>query len=98
MQVTPLNDQQLIGLYLEGNEQAFEELKKGFANPELDIDTKINNLKKTLKDEGFGAMTSSFKTFEKSLQTAKLELINQFKDDILAALENEIIKRYFYRE
>ena len=58
----------------------------------------INNLKKTLKDEGFGTMTSSFKTFEKSLQTAKLELINQFKDDILAALENEIIKRYFYRE
>ena len=58
----------------------------------------INNLKKTLKDEGFGTMTSSFKTFEKSLQNAKLELINQFKDDILAALENEIIKRYFYRE
>ena len=58
----------------------------------------INNLKKMLKDEGFGAMTSSFKTFEKSLQTAKLELINQFKDDILAGLENEIIKRYFYRE
>jgi len=58
----------------------------------------INNLKKTLIDEGFGAMTSSFKTFEKSLQTAKLELINQFKDDILSALENEIIKRYFYRE
>ena len=26
MQVTPLNDQQLIGLYLEGNERAFEEL------------------------------------------------------------------------
>jgi carboxyl-terminal processing protease len=58
----------------------------------------INNLKKTLKDEGFVSMTTSFKAFEKSLQTAKLELINQFKDDILAALENEIIKRYFYRE
>ena len=58
----------------------------------------INNLKKTLKDEGFVSMTTSFKAFEKSLQIAKLELINQFKDDILAALENEIIKRYFYRE
>ncbi|MDC1472443.1 S41 family peptidase [Flavobacteriaceae bacterium] len=58
----------------------------------------INNLKKTLKDEGFVSMTTRFKAFEKSLQTAKLELINQFKDDILSALENEIIKRYFYRE
>jgi len=28
MQVTPLSDQELIGLYLEGNEQAFEELLK----------------------------------------------------------------------
>ena len=28
MQVTPLSDQQLIGLYLEGNEPAFEELLK----------------------------------------------------------------------
>jgi carboxyl-terminal processing protease len=58
----------------------------------------INNLKKTLKDEGFVSMTTRFKAFEKSLQIAKLELINQFKDDILSALENEIIKRYFYRE
>jgi len=58
----------------------------------------INNLKKTLKDEGFVSMTTSFKDLEKSLHIAKIELINQFKDDILAALENEIIKRYFYRE
>ncbi len=28
MQVTPLSDQQLIGMYLEGNEKAFEELLK----------------------------------------------------------------------
>lgn len=80
----------------------FERFKSMSLDKKYNLDDEslkeINNLKKTLKDEGFGAMTSSFKTFEKSLQTAKLELINQFKDDILAALENEIIKRYFYRE
>jgi carboxyl-terminal processing protease len=80
----------------------FERFKSMSLDKKYNLDDEslkeINNLKKTLKDEGFGTMTSSFKTFEKSLQTAKLELINQFKDDILAALENEIIKRYFYRE
>ena len=80
----------------------FERFKSMSLDKKYNLDDEslkeINNLKKTLKDEGFGAMTSSFKTFENSLQTAKLELINQFKDDILAALENEIIKRYFYRE
>lgn len=84
------------------NTRDFERFKSMSLDKKYNLDDEslkeINNLKKTLKEEGFGAMTSSFKTFEKSLQTAKLELINQFKDDILAALENEIIKRYFYRE
>jgi carboxyl-terminal processing protease len=49
----------------------FERFKSMSLDKKYNLDDEslkeINNLKKTLKDEGFGAMTSSFKTFEKSL-------------------------------
>ena len=43
-------------------------------------------------------MESSFEILEASLRTSKLKLMETFKTDIVAALEGEIIKRYFYRE
>jgi len=63
-----------------------------------DSQAAIQQLKKTLEEEGFGEMHRGFKDLESSLQTSKMELIEYFKSDIVAVLEGEIIKRYFYRE
>ena len=43
-------------------------------------------------------MATSFDALSVSLQDSKLKVIDQFKTDIMSVLENEIIKRYFYRE
>ena len=63
-----------------------------------DAQEAIDQLKKTLSEEGFRAMERGLEDLEASVQTSKMELIEAFKNDINATLEGEIIKRYFYRE
>ena len=63
-----------------------------------DAQEAIDQLKKTLSEEGFRAMERGLENLEASVQTSKMELIEAFKNDINATLEGEIIKRYFYRE
>jgi carboxyl-terminal processing protease len=90
---------------LEGfnlNNKDFEHFKK------MSIDKKYNSkdiaqegveqLKKILTNEGLEPMATSFDALSVSLQYSKLKVIDQFKTDIMSVLENEIIKRYFYRE
>jgi carboxyl-terminal processing protease len=90
---------------LEGfnlNNKDFEHFKK------MSIDKKYNSkdiaqegveqLKKILTNEGLEPMATSFDALSVSLQDSKLKVIDQFKTDIMSVLENEIIKRYFYRE
>ena len=63
-----------------------------------DAQEAIDQLKNTLREEGFRAMERGLEDLEASVQTSKMELIEAFKNDINATLEGEIIKRYFYRE
>ncbi|MGB1393111.1 MAG: S41 family peptidase [Flavobacteriaceae bacterium] len=58
----------------------------------------LNQLKREFKEDGFGAIESNFEDLEKALQTSKLKLIEDFEPKIRSVLEEEIIKRYFYRE
>ena len=58
----------------------------------------IDQLKKTLDEEGFGTMEYDFEDLKRAAQISKLKLIDTFEEDIIAVLEGEIIKRYFYRE
>jgi len=92
--------EQLEGFNL--NNKDFEHFKK------MSIDKKYNSkdiaqegveqLKKILTNEGLEPMATSFDALSVSLQDSKLKVIDQFKTDIMSVLENEIIKRYFYRE
>jgi carboxyl-terminal processing protease len=92
--------EQLEGFNL--NNKDFEHFKK------MSIDKKYNSkdiaqegveqLKKILTNEGLEPMATSFDALSVSLQYSKLKVIDQFKTDIMSVLENEIIKRYFYRE
>ena len=58
----------------------------------------INQLKTTMSKEGFGTMEERFKVLNAAIQESKLKLMDAFEADIIAVLESEIIKRYFYRE
>jgi carboxyl-terminal processing protease len=58
----------------------------------------INQLKTTMYKEGFGTMEERFKVLNAAIQESKLKLMDAFEADIIAVLESEIIKRYFYRE
>ena len=58
----------------------------------------LNQLKREFKEDGFGAIESDFEDLEIALQTSKLKLIEDFEPKIRSVLEEEIIKRYFYRE
>ena len=58
----------------------------------------INQLKTTMSKEGFGTMEERFKVLNAAIQESKLKLMDRFEADIIAVLESEIIKRYFYRE
>jgi carboxyl-terminal processing protease len=58
----------------------------------------INQLKTTMSKEGFGTMEERFKVLNGAIQESKLKLMDAFEVDIIAVLESEIIKRYFYRE
>ena len=58
----------------------------------------LNQLKREFKEDGFGAIESNFEDLEIALQTSKLKLIEGFEPKIRSVLEEEIIKRYFYRE
>ena len=58
----------------------------------------LNQLKREFKEGGFGAIESNFGDLEIALQTSKLKLIEDFEPKIRSVLEEEIIKRYFYRE
>ena len=58
----------------------------------------IDHLKNILAEEGLEPMTARFETLNETLKKSKLKLIDQFKEDIIAVLEREIIKRYFYRD
>lgn len=58
----------------------------------------LKQLKREFKEDGFGAIESNFEDLEKALQTSKLKLIEDFESKIRSVLEEEIIKRYFYRE
>jgi carboxyl-terminal processing protease len=58
----------------------------------------LNQLKREFKEDGFGAIESNFEDLEIALQTSKLKLIEDFEPKIRSVLEEEIIKRYFYRE
>ena len=92
--------EQLEGFNL--NNKDFEHFKK------MSIDKKYNSkdiaqegveqLKKILTNEGLEPIATSFDALSVSLQDSKLKVIDQFKTDIMSVLENEIIKRYFYRE
>ena len=58
----------------------------------------INQLKTTMSKEGFGTMEERFKVLNAAIQESKLKSMDTFEADIIAVLEGEIIKRYFYRE
>jgi len=58
----------------------------------------VDQLKNTLEEEGFGEMRGGFEDLESSLRASKMEMIESSKSEIVAVLEGEIIKRYFYRE
>jgi len=58
----------------------------------------IRNLKATLSKEGFGALETYFEDLNAEVRKSKLKLMNTFELDIISVLEEEIIKRYFYRE
>jgi len=58
----------------------------------------VDQLKNTLEEEGFGEMRRGFEDLESSLRASKMEMIESSKSEIVAVLEGEIIKRYFYRE
>ena len=58
----------------------------------------LNQLKREFKEDGFGAIESNFEDLEIALQNSKLKLIEDFEPKIRSVLEEEIIKRYFYRE
>lgn len=58
----------------------------------------LNQLKREFKEDGFGAIESNFEDLDIALQTSKLKLIEDFEPKIRSVLEEEIIKRYFYRE
>ena len=58
----------------------------------------LKQLKREFKEDGFGAIESNFEDLEIALQTSKLKLIEDFEPKIRSVLEEEIIKRYFYRE
>jgi len=58
----------------------------------------LNQLKREFKEDGFGAIKSNLEDLEIALQTSKLKLIEDFEPKIRSVLEEEIIKRYFYRE
>ncbi|MDG1284381.1 MAG: S41 family peptidase [Flavobacteriaceae bacterium] len=58
----------------------------------------LNQLKREFKEDGFGAIESNFEDLEIALQTSKLKLVEDFEPKIRSVLEEEIIKRYFYRE
>ena len=58
----------------------------------------VDQLKNTLEEEGFGEMRRGFEDLESSIRASKMEMIESSKSEIVAVLEGEIIKRYFYRE
>ena len=58
----------------------------------------LNQLKREFKEEGFGIIDSNFEDLEIALRMSKLKLIEDFEPKIRSVLEEEIIKRYFYRE
>ena len=80
----------------------FERFKKMSVNKNYNSEDKaqegIDHLKNILAEEGLEPMTARFETLNESLQKSKLKVIDQFKEDIIAVLEREIIKRYFYRD
>lgn len=80
----------------------FEDLKKMSGkkkyNAISEIQEGIDQLKKTLDEEGFEAVEYNFEDLNRAAQASKLKLMDTFKEDIIAVLEGEIIKRYFYRE
>jgi carboxyl-terminal processing protease len=80
----------------------FEDFKKMSGekkyNAISEIQEGIDQLKKTLDEEGFEAVEYNFEDLNRAAQASKLKLMDTFKEDIIAVLEGEIIKRYFYRE
>jgi len=80
----------------------FERFKKMSVNKNYNSEDKaqegIDHLKNILAEEGLEPMTARFETLNETLKKSKLKLIDQFKEDIIAVLEREIIKRYFYRD
>tara|TARA_B110000967_G_scaffold209645_1_gene266813 strand:- start:4147 stop:5778 length:1632 start_codon:yes stop_codon:yes gene_type:complete len=80
----------------------FERFKKMSVDKNYNSEDKaqdgIDQLKNILAEEGLEPMTARFETLNESLQKSKLKVIDQFKEDIIAVLEREIIKRYFYRD
>ena len=84
------------------NKKDFEYLKKMSVEEKYNTIGKtqedINQLKTTMSKEGFGTMEEQFKGLNAAIQESKLKLMDTFEADIIAVLESEIIKRYFYRE
>ena len=80
----------------------FEDFKKISGekkyNAISEIQEGIDQLKKTLDEEGFEAVEYNFEDLNRAAQASKLKLMDTFKEDIIAVLEGEIMKRYFYRE
>jgi len=80
----------------------FEDFKKMSGEKKYNAISKIqegiDQFKKTLDEEGFEAEEYNFEDLNRAAQASKLKLMDTFKEDIIAVLEGEIIKRYFYRE
>ena len=62
------------------------------------VQDELNQLKSSLIKHGFEVVDTRFKDLETAVRASKLKLIEKFESEIRAVLEEEIIKRYFYRE
>ena len=62
------------------------------------IQDEINQLKNTLSEQGLRVEETGFEDLETALRASKLKLMEEFESEINTVLEEELIKRYFYRE
>ena len=81
----------------------FAEFKGFLESEEFALETKtekaLNDLINTAADENIdSAISAGYQSILNQLDAYKNDAINKNKDQLMALLENEIVKRYFYRQ